>query len=182
MGRSPAPSPGHRGGRSHAAPAARNWQTPTRRRAVEPCRSELVIDRSRRLVSEHGRQRVDESNFAAPARRSASWTSGRSASSSSRSPGMRLWGWRNCATPLRVQFSHASCGESGTGLASRSRTVTSFPSRASNMAAPSPQIPPPMIRMFIASIIAIEARVARALAHQFRVVGIRLAGPRGGGS
>src|SRR5262245_24238558 len=86
------------------------------------------------------------SNRLAPAWRSASWTSGSSVSRRSRSPGMKLCGCRNCATPWRSQRPHASSGEPGGGSGSRSTTVTACPSRASSNALPSPQMPPPMMR------------------------------------
>src|SRR5262245_9434424 len=86
------------------------------------------------------------SNRLAPAWRSASWTSGSSVSRRSRSPGMKLCGCRNCATPWRSQRPRAASGEPGGGSGSRSTTVTACPSRASSNALPSPQMPPPMMR------------------------------------
>src|SRR3954451_2960739 len=52
---------------------------------------------------------------------------------------------RNWVTPPRSQRSQASSGESGTGAASRSSTVTSCPSRWSIRAAASPHTPAPAI-------------------------------------
>jgi hypothetical protein len=124
-----------------------NTHSPRGRRAVN-VQSLSSIGRGARSVK-NGGSGLRRSNRLAPARPSASGTSGSSASSNSRRPGMKLCGWRNCATPLRSQCSQAASADGGIGSASRSRTVTSCPSRASRRAVPSPQMPPPMIRMRI---------------------------------
>ena len=62
---------------------------------------------------------------------------------------------RNWLTPLRSQPFHASSADSGGGAASRSSTVTSWPSRASNIALVSPPTPPPITTI-------------RAIPHPFR--------------
>src|SRR5829696_5050798 len=54
-----------------------------------------------------------------------------------------MWGCRNCETPGRSHCAHASSTEPGRGPLSRSRLVTSWPSRASSIAAVNPTTPPP---------------------------------------
>src|SRR5271154_5634068 len=59
---------------------------------------------------------------------------------------MKKWGSRNWLTPRRHQLSQASSGDGG-AWGSRSRTVTWWPSSASNRAVPKPTTPAPRITM-----------------------------------
>src|SRR5271168_3398894 len=59
---------------------------------------------------------------------------------------MKKWGSLNWLTPRRRQLSQASSGDGG-GWGSRSRTVTWWPSSASNRAVPKPTTPAPRITM-----------------------------------
>jgi len=78
-----------------------------------------------------------------PASASRPVRSGSSSSQTCRNRGNRLCGWRNWATPLRCQCSHAAAGVGGGLSPSASSTVTWCPSRASMAAADRPITPPP---------------------------------------
>ena len=79
----------------------------------------------------------------APARMRACKTSGSVSSSTSRPAGWSQWARRNWPTPSRAHVSHASSRDSGTGAGSRSKIVTSCPSRVSTIPADNPHTPPP---------------------------------------
>ena len=83
------------------------------------------------------------STSAQPAASRRSVRPGSSLSQTSRKREWSVCAWWNCATPERRQEAQASAGPAGAPSGSASSTVTSWPSRASTMAAHNPTTPPP---------------------------------------